>query len=107
MTQRRALKLGLEIAVPIAILAGWQAYTVHLDSSKFPRLSTILVTPPPPPVPVVCPPPLPPLPLSPDPVCGAAQASAPLARNSAMRPMRRVRSAHSLEEEIARSMLTP
>jgi ABC-type nitrate/sulfonate/bicarbonate transport system permease component len=43
MTQRRALTLGLEIAVPIAILAAWQAYTVHLDSSKFPRLSTILV----------------------------------------------------------------
>jgi ABC-type nitrate/sulfonate/bicarbonate transport system permease component len=33
----------LEIAVPLAILAAWQAYTVHLDSSKFPRLSTILV----------------------------------------------------------------
>jgi ABC-type nitrate/sulfonate/bicarbonate transport system permease component len=43
VTQRRALKLGLEITVPIAILAAWQAYTVHLDSSKFPRLSTILV----------------------------------------------------------------
>lgn len=42
-TQRRALKIGLEITVPIAILAAWQAYTVHLDSSKFPRLSTILV----------------------------------------------------------------
>jgi len=43
MRQRRALMIGLEIAVPIAILAAWQAYTVHLDSSKFPRLSTILV----------------------------------------------------------------
>ena len=43
MTRRRALMIGLEIAVPIAILAAWQAYTVHLDSSKFPRLSTILV----------------------------------------------------------------
>jgi ABC-type nitrate/sulfonate/bicarbonate transport system permease component len=43
-TQRRALKIGLEITVPLAILAAWQAYTVHLDSSKFPRLSTILVT---------------------------------------------------------------
>ena len=42
-TQRRALKIGLEITVPLAILAAWQAYTVHLDSSKFPRLSTILV----------------------------------------------------------------
>jgi ABC-type nitrate/sulfonate/bicarbonate transport system permease component len=35
--------IGLEIAVPLAILAAWQAYTVHLHSSKFPRLSTILV----------------------------------------------------------------
>ena len=43
MSQRRALKVTLEIAVPLAILAAWQAYTVHLDSSKFPRLSTILV----------------------------------------------------------------
>ena len=43
MTQRRALKVTLEIAVPLAILGAWQAYTVHLDSAKFPRLSTILV----------------------------------------------------------------
>ena len=43
-TRRRALTIGLEITVPLAILAAWQAYTVHLDSSKFPRLSTILVT---------------------------------------------------------------
>jgi ABC-type nitrate/sulfonate/bicarbonate transport system permease component len=43
VTQRRVLTIGLEIAVPVAILATWQAYTVHLDSSKFPRLSTILV----------------------------------------------------------------
>jgi ABC-type nitrate/sulfonate/bicarbonate transport system permease component len=43
VSQRRALKVTLEIAVPLAILAAWQAYTVHLDSSKFPRLSTILV----------------------------------------------------------------
>jgi ABC-type nitrate/sulfonate/bicarbonate transport system permease component len=43
VTQRRALRLGLEIGVPVAILTAWQAYTVHLDSSKFPRLSTILV----------------------------------------------------------------
>jgi len=35
--------ITLEIAVPLAILGAWQAYTVHLDSSKFPRLSTILV----------------------------------------------------------------
>ncbi|MFL6034983.1 MAG: ABC transporter permease [Gaiellaceae bacterium] len=43
MTRRRALKITLEIAVPLAILGAWQAYTVHLDSAKFPRLSTILV----------------------------------------------------------------
>jgi ABC-type nitrate/sulfonate/bicarbonate transport system permease component len=43
MTQRRALKITLEIAVPLAILGAWQAYTAHLDSAKFPRLSTILV----------------------------------------------------------------
>jgi ABC-type nitrate/sulfonate/bicarbonate transport system permease component len=43
VTKRRALKITLEIAVPLAILAAWQAYTVHLDSARFPRLSTILV----------------------------------------------------------------
>ena len=43
MTRRRALKISLEIAVPVAILVAWQLWTVHLDSSKFPRLSTILV----------------------------------------------------------------
>ena len=39
----RALKIGLEIAVPIAILVAWQLWTVHAHSVKFPRLSTILV----------------------------------------------------------------
>jgi ABC-type nitrate/sulfonate/bicarbonate transport system permease component len=43
VSQRRALKVTLEIAVPLAILGAWQAYTVHLDDAKFPRLSTILV----------------------------------------------------------------
>ena len=43
MTQRRAIKITLEIAVPLAILGALQAYTAHLDSAKFPRLSTILV----------------------------------------------------------------
>jgi ABC-type nitrate/sulfonate/bicarbonate transport system permease component len=38
-----SLRVGAEIAVPIALLAGWQLWTVHADSSKFPRLSTILV----------------------------------------------------------------
>jgi ABC-type nitrate/sulfonate/bicarbonate transport system permease component len=39
----RAAKIGAEILVPIALLAAWQAWTVHLDSQYFPRLSTILV----------------------------------------------------------------
>jgi len=43
MSRYRAAKVGAEIAVPVAILAAWQVWTVHLDSSKFPRLSTILV----------------------------------------------------------------
>jgi ABC-type nitrate/sulfonate/bicarbonate transport system permease component len=43
MNRRRALNVSLEIAVPIAILAGWQVWTAHQHSSKFPRLSTILV----------------------------------------------------------------
>ncbi len=43
MSRYRAAKIGAEIAVPVAILAAWQVWTVHLDSSKFPRLSTILV----------------------------------------------------------------
>jgi ABC-type nitrate/sulfonate/bicarbonate transport system permease component len=38
-----AAKVGAEIAVPIALLAGWQLWTVQADSQKFPRLSTILV----------------------------------------------------------------
>jgi len=37
------LKVGAEIAVPIAILAAWQLWTVHAHSQYFPRLSTILV----------------------------------------------------------------
>lgn len=39
----RAAKIAAEIAVPIAILAAWQAWTVHSDAPEFPRLSTILV----------------------------------------------------------------
>jgi ABC-type nitrate/sulfonate/bicarbonate transport system permease component len=38
-----ALKVGAEIAVPVALLAGWQLWTAHAHSVKFPRLSTILV----------------------------------------------------------------
>jgi ABC-type nitrate/sulfonate/bicarbonate transport system permease component len=38
-----ALKIGAEIAVPVALLAAWQAWTVHADNQFFPRLSTILV----------------------------------------------------------------
>lgn len=37
------LKIGAEIAVPLALLAGWQLWTAHAHSVKFPRLSTILV----------------------------------------------------------------
>ena len=39
----RTLKIGAEIAVPIAILAAWQLWTASADSQYFPRLSTILV----------------------------------------------------------------
>jgi ABC-type nitrate/sulfonate/bicarbonate transport system permease component len=38
-----ALKLAAEIAVPVALLVGWQVWTVHAQSQFFPRLSTILV----------------------------------------------------------------
>jgi ABC-type nitrate/sulfonate/bicarbonate transport system permease component len=38
-----ALKLAAEIAVPVALLVGWQVWTVHAQSQYFPRLSTILV----------------------------------------------------------------
>jgi len=37
------LAVAAEIAVPVAILLLWQAWTVHADSQYFPRLSTILV----------------------------------------------------------------
>ena len=43
MTRRRTLAVGLEILVPVLLLVGWQLYTVHAHSFKFPRLSTILV----------------------------------------------------------------
>ena len=45
MTPRtyRVAKIAAEIAVPIALLAAWQAWTVHASSPYFPRLSTILV----------------------------------------------------------------
>jgi ABC-type nitrate/sulfonate/bicarbonate transport system permease component len=39
----RTAAIAAEIAVPIAILAAWQAWTVHARDPKFPRLSTILV----------------------------------------------------------------
>lgn len=38
-----ALAVGAEIAVPVALLAGWQLWTAHADSQYFPKLSTILV----------------------------------------------------------------
>jgi len=39
----RIVKIGAEIAVPLAILAAWQLWTASAHSAKFPRLSTILV----------------------------------------------------------------
>jgi ABC-type nitrate/sulfonate/bicarbonate transport system permease component len=39
----RATKIGAEIAVPLAILAAWQWWTVQAERQEFPRLSTILV----------------------------------------------------------------
>ncbi len=43
MSRYRAGKIAAEIAVPLAILAAWQLWTVHASSQFFPRLSTILV----------------------------------------------------------------
>ena len=45
MTSRtyRAAAIAAEIAVPLLILAAWQAWTVHANDPFFPRLSTILV----------------------------------------------------------------
>ena len=39
----RTLKIGAEIAVPLAILATWQLWTATAEPRYFPRLSTILV----------------------------------------------------------------
>ncbi len=39
----RTLKVAAEVAVPVALLAGWQLWTAHAGSQFFPRLSTILV----------------------------------------------------------------
>jgi ABC-type nitrate/sulfonate/bicarbonate transport system permease component len=39
----RTLAIAAEIAVPLAILAAWQLWTVSANDPKFPRLSTILV----------------------------------------------------------------
>jgi ABC-type nitrate/sulfonate/bicarbonate transport system permease component len=38
----RILAVAAEIAVPLAILAGWQLWTSHADSTNFPKLSSIL-----------------------------------------------------------------
>ena len=44
MTRRMSgLALALEIAVPVAILLAWQAWSAHAGNPHFPRLSTILV----------------------------------------------------------------
>jgi ABC-type nitrate/sulfonate/bicarbonate transport system permease component len=37
-----ALAVGAEVAVPLALLAFWQLWTVHAHDPHFPRLSTIL-----------------------------------------------------------------
>ena len=39
----QAVKIGAEIAVPVAILLAWQLWTAHAHQPRFPRLSTILV----------------------------------------------------------------
>ena len=39
----RALKIGAEVAVPIAILVAWQVWTTQSGNPNFPRLSTIMV----------------------------------------------------------------
>jgi ABC-type nitrate/sulfonate/bicarbonate transport system permease component len=39
----RLVKAGVEIAVPVAILAAWQLWTASAHEARFPRLSTILV----------------------------------------------------------------
>jgi ABC-type nitrate/sulfonate/bicarbonate transport system permease component len=39
----RTAAIAAEIAVPLLILAAWQAWTVHANDPLFPRLSTILV----------------------------------------------------------------
>jgi ABC-type nitrate/sulfonate/bicarbonate transport system permease component len=39
----KTLRVGVEIAVPVAILAAWQLWTVRAEDPLFPRLSTILV----------------------------------------------------------------
>ncbi len=38
-----SLAVAAEIVVPVALLLGWQLWTVHAGSQYFPRLSTILV----------------------------------------------------------------
>jgi len=39
----RVVKIGAEIAVPVAILLAWQLWTASAHQPRFPRLSTILV----------------------------------------------------------------
>jgi ABC-type nitrate/sulfonate/bicarbonate transport system permease component len=39
----KALKIGAEILVPIAIVVAWQLWTVQSENPSFPRLSTILI----------------------------------------------------------------
>jgi len=39
----QTVAIALELAVPVAVLIGWQLWTVHVHDVKFPRLSTILI----------------------------------------------------------------
>jgi ABC-type nitrate/sulfonate/bicarbonate transport system permease component len=40
---RTALKIGLEITVPLLILGAWQVWSARANDPKFPKLSSILV----------------------------------------------------------------
>ena len=40
---RTAIKIGLEITVPLLLLLAWQLWSVNKNDPKFPRLSSILI----------------------------------------------------------------
>jgi ABC-type nitrate/sulfonate/bicarbonate transport system permease component len=41
--RRTALKIGLEVTVPLLILGSWQVWSARANDAKFPKLSSILV----------------------------------------------------------------